>query len=96
MIIWITGERKSGKTTLALELQERMPNSILLDGDEMRESISTDLKFTEEDRLTNNIRIAKLAKKLENQNFTIIVATICPEYVRQDVYHITGCKFINL
>lgn len=93
-IYWIRGKRKSGKTTTAKELQKLMPNSINLDGDEMRASISEDLGFSDKDRLTNNIRIAKLAKLLESQGFPVIVSTICP--YPKEVYHITGCKFINL
>lgn len=95
MILWITGQRKSGKTTLAKQLLQRM-DAIHLDGDDMRESINQDLGFSEEDRLENNKRIARLAKVLENQGFDVIVSTICPEYVRDDVYWITGCKFIHI
>ena len=95
MIIWIRGKRKSGKTTLAKELQERM-GGIILDGDEMREGISKGLGFSYEDRLENNLRIARLAKTLESQGLDVIVATICPGKVKQEVYFITGCKFIDL
>lgn len=96
MIIWIRGERKSGKTTLAKELSEKMDAAVMLDGDEMRASISEGLGFSDEDRRTNNIRIAKLAKVLENQGFDVVVATICPGEIKTDVYNITGCKFIEL
>ncbi len=81
---------------MAKELQRLMPNSINLDGDEMRNSISKGLGFTEKDRLENNLRIARLAKVLERQGFPIIVSTICPSYVKQEVFNITGCKFIDL
>ena len=96
MIIWIRGERKGGKTTLAKQLQGLMPNSILLDGDSMRASISQDLGFTEDDRLENNKRIALLAKELELQGFPVLVATICPSYVVETVFNLTGCRFINI
>lgn len=95
MIIWITGKRKIGKTTLAKEMCRKM-NAINLDGDEMRSSISTDLGFSDEDRLENNIRIARLAKVLEGQGYDVICSTICPEHVREEVFNITGCKFIHL
>jgi len=94
MIIWVRGQRKSGKTTTAKELQKLIPNSINLDGDDMRACITEDLGFSNKDRLENNIRIAKLAKALEVQGFTIIVSTICPFPI--EVYQITGCKFIEL
>ena len=96
MIIWVRGARKSGKTTLATKLQKLMPNSILLDGDRMRVCITKDLGFSEEDRLENNKRIAGLAKDLENQGFPVIVATICPDHVKDEVFYLTGCRFIEL
>lgn len=95
MILWITGKRNSGKTTLAREFCEKM-GAINLDGDDMRESISEELGFDENDRMENNLRIARLAKVLERQGFDIVVSTICPEYVREEVWNITACKFIHL
>lgn len=95
MIIWIRGKRKSGKTTLAKELCRKM-NAINLDGDEMRSSISTDLGFSDEDRLENNKRIARLAKILEGQGYDVVCSTICPDHVVEEVFNLTGCKFINL
>jgi len=95
MIIWVTGERKSGKTTLARELCAKM-GAVNLDGDEMRASVSEGLGFSEEDRKENNRRIAKLAKVLEEQGFDVVCSTICPEYCREEVFNITGCRFINL
>lgn len=97
MIIWITGARKSGKTTLAKELCVKM-GAINLDGDDMRSSISTDLGFSDEDRFANNIRIAKLAKVLEIQGYDVVVSTICPDItnLRNEVYFVTGCRFIHI
>ena len=95
MIIWITGKRKSGKTTLGKELSSKL-KAIHLDGDDMRASITEGLGFSDEDRLENNKRIAKLAKILENQGWDVVCSTICPDHVRDDVFNITGCKFINL
>ena len=95
MILWIRGKRKSGKTTLAKQLLERM-DAVWLDGDAMRASISEDLGFSDEDRLKNNVRIAKLSKVLEDQGFTVIVSTICPDYAKETVFNLTGCRFIEI
>lgn len=94
MIIWIRGARKSGKTTLAKQLLERM-DAIWLDGDMVR-SIWTDLGFSDEDRLENNKRVARLAKAIEDQGRDVIVSTICPDNCKEEVFNITGCKFIEL
>ena len=40
-IVWLTGNVRSGKTSLAYLLKERL-NAVVLDGDELRVSISTD------------------------------------------------------
>lgn len=96
MILWITGNRHAGKTTLAKNIQKQMPGSIVLDGDDMRESISSELGFSENDRRIHNERVAHLARKLEDQGFTVIIATICPEYVREEIYNISKCNFIHL
>ncbi|MHA2047884.1 MAG: adenylyl-sulfate kinase, partial [Candidatus Thorarchaeota archaeon] len=40
MILWIFGPSGSGKTTQAYILKNLIPNSIVLDGDEMRKTIS--------------------------------------------------------
>ena len=95
MIIWIRGRRGVGKTTLAKELAKKM-NAILLDGDIMRASISKDLGFSDADRLENNLRIARLAKILEEQGRDVVVATICPGKIKQEVYWVCKCRFINL
>ena len=95
MIIWITGQSKSGKSTLARKISQG--KWIVLDGDSMRRSISSDLGFTEKDRRENNLRIAKLARELDSQGFDVVVATICPyKKLRDEVQKITGCKFIYL
>ena len=96
MIWWVYGNTGSGKTTLAQELANGI-DAILLDGDQMRESISKDLSFTEEDRKENNKRIARLAKVLEGQGRNVVVSTICPyEKLREEVFYICKCRFIKI
>ena len=97
IVIWITGDRGSGKTTLARELCEKM-GAINLDGDEMRISISKELGFSDKDRIENNLRIARLAKVLSDQGHDVVVSTICPDInnLRQEVFYVCKCKFIHL
>ena len=95
MIWWIYGESGSGKTTLAKKLIT--VGVIHLDGDEMRETISTELGYCDKDRKENNYRIARLAKLLESKGFDVVVSTICPyEDLRKDVYFICKCRFIKM
>lgn len=76
-IVWITGNTMSGKSTLARELRRYLMPCVILDGDEMRDSISTDLGFSISDRQQQNIRVALLAKQLSKQG-NVIVAVIAP------------------
>lgn len=83
-IIWLTGQSGSGKTTLARALKARV-GGIVLDGDEMRKSISTDLGFSPEDREKHNLRIARLARVLSKDTL-VIVSVISPfEKIRDKV-----------
>lgn len=75
-IIWLTGQSGSGKTTLANALSSLMGNALVLDGDEMRESISAE-GFSRADRHTHNLRVARLAQVLAKQS-PVIVSVIAP------------------
>jgi hypothetical protein len=49
------------------------------------------------DRHEQGLRTARLAKMLEDQGSTVIVAVICPyANVRREVETICGCKWIYL
>lgn len=76
-IVWLTGNVGSGKTALAYLLKERL-NAIVLDGDEMRASISTGLGFSKKDREEHNLRVARLAKMLNAQGHNVVVSVIAP------------------
>ncbi len=93
MIILITGNSKSGKTTLANQM--KTDKTIILDGDAVRNIQPTG--FSQEDRWQHNIRIAKWAKMLEGQGFDVIIAFICPyKKLREEVKEITNCSVIYL
>lgn len=76
-IFWFTGLSGSGKTTLAKRLLKSInPTPILLDADEVRSGINSDLGFSEEDRLKNVNRIAQIADLLSSQGFNVVVTCI--------------------
>ena len=94
MVTWITGNSGAGKTTLARKIIAS-DGGILLDGDAMRTCWKLD--FSKADRVENNLRIARIAKVLDQQGFNVVVATICPyRALRQAVKEITSCRFIYL
>ena len=94
MILWLTGNTGAGKTTIARVLKR--PDSILLDGDEIRD-LTNNHDLSKTGRWEHNLYIARLAKLLESQGFQVIVSVICPyEKLRQEVQNITNCEFIYL
>jgi cytidyltransferase-like protein len=76
-ILWLTGNVGAGKTSLAYLLKERL-NAVVLDGDELRASISVDLGFSKKDRDEHNMRVARLAKTLNSQGYNVVVSVIAP------------------
>ncbi|WP_442795369.1 adenylyl-sulfate kinase [Pelobium manganitolerans] len=88
-VFQFTGLSGSGKTTLAIEVKKLLTEQgytvEVLDGDEMRKSISADLGFSREDRLENMRRIARCAK--ESAADVVLIAAVNPyregrEYLR--------------
>jgi len=79
MIIWLVGKSASGKSTIGevlyKQLKEKNPSTVYLDGDEMRQAIGEDLKFTIEDRYISEKRTSNLCKLLDNQNIDVV----CPK-----------------
>lgn len=72
---WFHGNSGSGKTNIALHFD--VPEKIVLDADDMRE-VWTDLGFSEEDRRTQNDRLARMARLLWIQGKNVVIASICP------------------
>ena len=88
MIIWLTGHSGAGKTTLAIKLIQDDKSWIMLDGDELRQSISIECGFSRKDRRLHNLRVARLANILSQQK-NIIVSVIAPlKAVRQEIDNI--------
>lgn len=75
-IVWLTGQSGSGKTTLAHAIRSLFGEAVILDGDEMRESISAE-GFSHEDRHAHNLRVARLAQVLSKQSL-VVVSVIAP------------------
>lgn len=92
-IIWLTGNSGAGKTTLAYGAQRHfrdrasaLPPIIILDGDEMRASISTAETLSAADRRSHNLRVARLASVLQAQGFLVVIAVIAPfRSVRREI-----------
>lgn len=86
--VWLTGLPGAGKSTIAEALADRlrrMGRSVeVLDGDDMRTSLSADLGFSKEDRDTNVRRIGFVAELLASHGVTVLVPVIAPYAASRD------------
>jgi len=82
MVIWFTGLSGAGKTTLSrslsLQLAAGGDKVEILDGDEVRESLSRGLSFCREDRDENVRRIGFVARLLARNGVVVLVSAISP------------------
>ena len=81
-VFWLCGLSGSGKSTLAIDLENRLHDqnifSVILDGDNLRHGINSDLGFSEEDRKENIRRTSELARLLCQSGVVVIVSCITP------------------
>ena len=92
--VWFTGLPSSGKSTVARavydQLLQRGCRVELLDGAEVRESLSRGLGFSPEDREENVRRIGYVAKLLSRNGVIAICAAVSPyQATRNEVRHNT-------
>jgi hypothetical protein len=85
MIIQIIGQAGSGKTSLAVELADRV-NGIHINADKVRVDLNKDLGFSIEDRIENARRLGALARLLDEQGHIVIVDFICPTQETRDAF----------
>ncbi len=82
VVIWLTGLSAAGKSTIAVELEYRLFNlgcqTALLDGDNLRHGLSSDLGFSEEDRRENIRRIGEISKLFCRAGIIVIASFISP------------------
>jgi len=85
MIIQIIGQAGSGKTTLAVELADRV-NAIHINADKVRADPNQDLGFELSDRIENARRLGALARLLDEQGQIVVVDFICPTKETRDAF----------
>ena len=85
-VLWLTGLSGSGKSTIADAVTQRLTNLgrlvTVLDGDNLRTGLNSDLGFTETDRVENIRRTAEVAKIFAETGIVVAVSLISP--YRQD------------
>jgi adenylylsulfate kinase len=82
LVIWLTGLSGSGKSTLAHSVEEELHNlgcrTYVLDGDNVRHGLSSNLTFSDDDRKENIRRIGEAAKLMMEAGVISITAFISP------------------
>src|SRR3954452_19634171 len=80
--VWITGLPASGKSTLAAALEERLVSmgrwAYLLDGDNLRHGLCSDLGFSEHDRKINIGRAGEVAALFADAGAIAVAALVSP------------------
>lgn len=80
--VWLTGLSGSGKSTIATAFEKHLWSfdhiCYVLDGDNIRHGLNSDLGFSAEDREENIRRIGEVARLFADAGLVVIVAFISP------------------
>lgn len=87
-ILWFTGLSGAGKSTLAHAVEEELHQNgyrtFVLDGDNIRHGLCSDLGFTPEDRIENIRRVGEVAKLFMQAGIIVLTAFISPYRVERE------------
>lgn len=82
IVLWFTGLSGSGKSTLAHAVEEQLHqnglNTLVLDGDNVRHGLCSDLGFSDTDRKENIRRVSETTKLLLEAGVITLTAFISP------------------
>ncbi|CCG80741.1 Adenylyl-sulfate kinase [Taphrina deformans PYCC 5710] len=102
--LWLTGLSASGKSTIAVALEQHLlhlgVNAYRLDGDNIRFGLNADLGFDEKARNENIRRIAEVAKLFTDSTCVTITSFISPYQKDRDaareLHRKAGLPFIEV
>ena len=82
-VLWMYGLSGSGKSTIAAALERSLHEDgrfvVILDGDNFRHGLNSDLGFSDDDRKENVRRVAEVAKIFASQGIIVLVSVITPK-----------------
>jgi len=88
LVVWLTGLPCSGKTTISKEIEKYFREKKLpvqrLDGDVVRGTINSDLKFSKADRDENIRRVTYIARMFADNSVNVVVAFVSPYQKMRD------------
>jgi len=94
-LLWFTGLSGSGKSTIANAVEKALfakgINTYILDGDNVRKGLNSNLSFSPEDRTENIRRIAEVANLMVDAGVVVLAAFVSP-YIkdRENIRKIVG------
>jgi bifunctional enzyme CysN/CysC len=81
-VVWFTGYSGAGKTTLATALERRLFDmglqTVVLDGDQVRKGLCSDLGFSAADRAENIRRVGEVASLMFEAGHVVLCSFISP------------------
>jgi len=81
-VVWFTGLSGAGKSTIAQALERELfargMHTYVLDGDNIRHGLNSNLGFSPEDRVENIRRVSEVAKLMADSGVVAITAFISP------------------
>lgn len=100
-LLWFTGLSGSGKSTIANALEERLYEkgklTYLLDGDNLRHGLSSDLGFELKDRTENIRRIAEVSKLFVDSGIITLGTFVSPlRSDREEVRNLLKDDFLEI
>ena len=102
LLLWFTGLSGSGKSTIAnaveVALSSKGIHTYLLDGDNVRMGINSNLSFSPEDRTENIRRIAEISKLMVDAGLVVLASFVSPyREDRENVKKIVGyANFVEI
>jgi adenylyl-sulfate kinase len=103
-VVWLTGLSGSGKSTLSRGLERdlfaRNLQAIVLDGDNLRHGLNSNLGFSPEDRTENIRRAAEVGALLASAGHVAIIALISPyradRRAAREIARKQACCFVEI
>lgn len=99
-VLWLTGYSGSGKSAIANEVEKQLHligyRTFILDGDNVRLRLNSDLSFSNDDRDENIRRVSEVAKLFVESGTIVITSFISPlKSHRELAKHIIGERYFN-
>ena len=102
--VWLTGLSGSGKSTIAVEVEKALIETgravYVLDGDNLRHGLNSDLGFSKADREENVRRVGEVARLMADAGIVVLVPVISP--YREDraavkaAHEAAGLRFLEV